>query len=48
MTPFLCALFTCQICEPQLPQAVGAVLWVVEEDREGKAALVEAVPSDDS
>lgn len=48
MTSFLHALFTCQICEPQLPQAIGAVLWVVEKDREGKASLVEAVSSDDT
>lgn len=29
-------------------QATGAILGVVEEDRQGKAPLVEAVSSDDS
>lgn len=40
-------LFTCQIREAQLPQAVGTVLGVVEEDRESKASLIKAVSSDD-
>ncbi|KAF3860442.1 hypothetical protein F7725_000697 [Dissostichus mawsoni] len=31
----------------KLPQAVGAVLGIVKEDREGKASLVKAVSSDD-
>lgn len=45
---FLLSLFTCQIGEPQLPQAVGAVLGVVEEDRESKASFIKAVSSDDT
>ncbi|TNN82480.1 hypothetical protein EYF80_007315 [Liparis tanakae] len=36
-----------QIGEAQLPQAVGAVLGVVEEDGESKASLIKAVSSDD-
>lgn len=44
---FLLSLFTCQICEPQLPQAVGAILGVVEEDREGETSFIKAVSSDD-
>lgn len=44
---FLLSLLTCQICEPQLPQAVGAILGVVEEDREGETSFIKAVSSDD-
>lgn len=40
-------LVTCQVCEAQLAQAVGAILGVVEEDRESEASLVKAVSSDD-
>lgn len=41
------ALSTCQVRKAQLPQAIGAILGIVEEDRESKAPFIKAVSSDD-
>lgn len=43
----LLTLLTGQISQPELPEAVGAVLGIVEEDWESKASLVKAASSDD-